>query len=231
MLSRGTSSTGARPLADEPRASAVRAAPLALASLLACGAPDDAPAPASATTTAAPEGPPALAEPPAPVDPFADEGLDAARPRLRFGWPVESPHITSYFGWRINPITGAGTKLHRGLDLRGQTGDLVLSVGPGVVQFSGHDLLLGNLVIVDHGLGVTSFYGHLSDILVHTGLPVDRGTALGLVGNTGRSEAPHLHLTIKLGRLAVDPLWLLGAPLHDYPGLASLTEEESGGEY
>lgn len=210
MLSRGTS--------------------FALVLAAACGAPDEPTPAAGSTGVVEPAAEPADESPPE-TDPFADEGLEAARPRLRFGWPVESPHITSYFGWRTNPITGAGTKLHRGLDLRGSTGDLVLSIGPGVVQFSGHDLLLGNLVIIDHGLGVTSFYGHLSDILVHTGLPVDRGTALGLVGNTGRSEAPHLHLTIKLGTIAVDPLWLLGAPLHDYPGLASLAEEESGGEY
>jgi murein DD-endopeptidase MepM/ murein hydrolase activator NlpD len=201
-----------------------------LATQLACGPPEDEPVLAASTTSPA-DDPAAPVDPPIPADPFADEGLEAARPRLRFGWPVESPHITSYFGWRTNPITGVGTKLHRGLDLRGSTGDLVLSVGPGVILFAGTDLLLGNLVIVDHGLGVTSFYGHLSDILVHTGLPVDRGTAIGLVGNTGRSEAPHLHLTIKLGTIAIDPLWLLGAPLHDYPGLSSLAEEESGGEY
>jgi murein DD-endopeptidase MepM/ murein hydrolase activator NlpD len=171
------------------------------------------------------------APPPLPRDPFAAEDIEAARPGLRFGWPVESPHITSYFGWRTNPMTGVGTKLHRGLDLRGQIGDLILSIGPGVVQFAGHDLLLGNLVIVDHGLGVTSYYGHMHDLLVHVGLPVDRGTALGLVGNTGRSEAPHLHLTVKIGALAVDPLWLIGAPLHGYPGLPALAEADTDAEY
>lgn len=164
---------------------------------------------------------------PAPLaDAFHAEDVEFARPGLRFDWPVESVHITSYFGWRTNPITGAGTKLHRGLDLRGETGDLILNIGPGVVSFAGVDPLLGNLVIVDHGLGVTSFYGHMSDILVHVGLPVDRGVALGLVGNTGRSEAPHLHLTVKLGAFAVDPLWLIGAPLHPYPALASYVSEE-----
>ncbi len=214
MLSRGTS--------------------VALSLALACGGArdddDDAPAPAPAAA-ADPADPEAPADPPPPPDPFAHEDLEPLRPGLRFGWPVESPHITSYFGWRTNPITGVGTKLHRGLDLRGATGDLVLSVGPGAVAFAGTDLLLGNLVIIDHGLGVTSYYGHLSDILVHVGLPVDRGTALGLVGNTGRSEAPHLHLTMKLGRFAIDPLWLLGAPLHDDPGLAALVEAETEGEY
>lgn len=199
----------------------------ALAAAPACGDADAPPPP-----PAAPDAAPAPAPAPAPpVDVFEAEDLAALRPGLRLGWPVESPHITSYFGWRTNPITGVGTKLHRGLDLRGATGDLILSIGPGQVIFAGQDLLLGNLVIVDHGLGVTSYYGHMSDILVHTGLPVDRGTTLGLVGNTGRSEAPHLHLTIKLGPLAVDPLWLLGAPLHDFQGLGALAEADSEAEY
>jgi murein DD-endopeptidase MepM/ murein hydrolase activator NlpD len=198
---------------------------------LACGGPEAPATPAEAEAGTAAPAEAAPSEPPPPRDPFAAEDLEAARPGLRFGWPVESPHITSYFGWRTNPMTGAGTKLHRGLDLRGAIGDLILSIGPGVVQFVGQDLLLGNLVIVDHGLGVTSYYGHMHDILVHVGLPVDRGTALGLVGNTGRSEAPHLHLTVKIGALAVDPLWLIGAPLHGYPGLPALAEADTDVEY
>ena len=202
--------------------------PLTSAAALACG---DVGAPAQAPLIDAPAEPVAVNEPsppaPPPVDDaFRAEAIEFARPGLRLGWPVESVHLTSYFGWRTNPITGVGTKLHRGLDLRGETGDLILSIGPGVVAFAGTDPLLGNLVIVDHGEGVTSFYGHMSDILVHTGLAVDRGVTLGLVGNTGRSEAPHLHLTIKLGSFAVDPLWLLGAPLHSFPALATYVSEE-----
>ncbi|WAS97497.1 M23 family metallopeptidase [Nannocystis punicea] len=202
-----------------------------LATVLACGEAEEPATAVEAATEPAAAAADAPAEPPAPRDPFAAEGIEAARPGLRFGWPVESPHITSYFGWRTNPMTGIGTKLHRGLDLRGGIGDLILSIGPGVVAFAGPDLLLGNLVIVDHGLGVTSYYGHMHDILVHVGLPVDRGTALGLVGNTGRSEAPHLHLTVKIGALAVDPLWLIGAPLHGYPGLPALAEADTDVEY
>ncbi|MDC0715513.1 M23 family metallopeptidase [Nannocystis bainbridge] len=205
--------------------------PVLLAGLLACGDAGEPATPVVASTGDVPADPVAPADPPPAPDPFAAEGIEAARPGLRFGWPVESPHITSYFGWRTNPMTGVGTKLHRGLDLRGGIGDLILSIGPGVVQFAGQDLLLGNLVIIDHGLGVTSYYGHMHDILVHVGLPVDRGTALGLVGNTGRSEAPHLHLTVKIGALAVDPLWLIGAPLHGYPGLPALAEADTDAEY
>lgn len=202
---------------------------VALALLLAaCGdaaAPADEPPPAAETPAepAAPAAPPA---PPPLDDAFRAESLEFARPGLRLGWPVESVHLTSYFGWRTNPMTGVGTKLHRGLDLRGEPGDLILSIGPGTVQFAGTDPLLGNLVIVDHGLGVTSYYGHMQDLLAFTGMPVDRGTTLGLVGNTGRSEAPHLHVTIKVGAFAVDPLWLIGAPLHPYPALSGHISEE-----
>jgi murein DD-endopeptidase MepM/ murein hydrolase activator NlpD len=197
--------------------------------LAACGdaaapaeSPADVPAPAPLPADAPPETP----VPPPLDDAFRHEDLEFIRPGLRLGWPVESVHITSYFGWRTNPMTGVGTKLHRGLDLRGEPGDLILSIGPGTVQFAGTDPLLGNLVIVDHGLGITSFYGHMQDLLAYTGMPVDRGTTLGLVGNTGRSEAPHLHVTVKVGSFAIDPLWLIGAPLHPYPALASHISEE-----
>ena len=153
--------------------------------------------------------------PPTPVaSPFEVPGLDAWRPGQRFTWPVQSVHITSYFGWRVDPVSGRGTRLHRGLDFRGAIGDLVLTIGPGTVQFVGHDPLLGNMVIVDHGNGLESLYGHLSDLLVVTGVPVDRGAAIGLVGNSGRSTAPHLHLTVKLDGHAIDPLEVIGEPPH-----------------
>lgn len=197
----------------------------ALALALACGEPSPAPEGPPAATSAAtnvPAGPSATS--PAPDDPFARLDLGALRPGERVGWPVERPHVTSYFGWRINPITGAGTKLHRGLDLRGQIGDLALSIADGEVAFAGHDPFLGNLVIVDHGLGVASYYGHLNDVLAAVGTPVERGAAIGIIGNTGRSEAPHLHLTVKIGAVAVDPLWLIGQPLHPYPALAAIAE-------
>lgn len=148
-------------------------------------------------------GPPQLQAPPELTGP------------ARLDWPVEIVHITSDFGWRIDPVSGRGTRLHGGLDLRGAIGDLVLSVAEGSIVFAGHDALLGNHVIIDHGLGVQSYYGHLSDVLVHAGLAVDRGATIGLVGNTGRSAAPHLHLTIKVDGVAVDPMGLIGQPLHN----------------
>ncbi len=152
--------------------------------------------------------------PPPPADPWAAEGLEALRNGEDLGWPVESVHVTSDFGWRLDPVIGAGLRLHRGTDFRGDEGDLVLSVASGQVTFVGHDPVLGTMVVVDHGLGITSLYGHLSDSLVWEGAAVDRGAALGLVGNTGRSAGSHLHLTIKIDDVAVDPMMLLGQPLH-----------------
>ncbi|MCB9568442.1 MAG: M23 family metallopeptidase [Myxococcales bacterium] len=203
----------------EPRGrAAARILALALApaaAATACGEPPPA------AEDAAREAAPTPSRPPAPIadDPLAELGLAPLRPLPRATWPTEIPHITSTFGWRQNPITGAGTKLHRGLDLRGQIGDPVMAIADGVVRFAGHDPFLGNCVIVDHGAGITSWYGHLSDHLTFTGMPVERGAAIGLVGNSGRSQAPHLHLTVKIGATAIDPLLLLGAPLHPYAAL------------
>jgi murein DD-endopeptidase MepM/ murein hydrolase activator NlpD len=92
----------------------------------------------------------------------------------------------------------------------------VLAAGSARVRFSGWDPLLGELVILDHGAGLETWYAHLSSRLVHDGLRVHGGSAIGNVGNTGRSAAPHLHLTIKLDGEAVDPL-----PYFENPGSPS----------
>ncbi|MEM6994160.1 MAG: M23 family metallopeptidase [Myxococcota bacterium] len=176
-----------------------------------CGEPAaDPPSPSTEEPKPSPDAAPA----PAPVVFEVPPGLEAL-PRM--DWPVEIVHITSDFGWRVDPVSGRGTRLHGGVDLRGAIGDPALSVADGTVVFAGHDALLGNHVIVDHGLGVQSFYGHLSALLVHEGIAVERGAAIGLIGNTGRSAAPHLHLTIKVDGVAVDPIGLIGEPLHN-PG-------------
>jgi murein DD-endopeptidase MepM/ murein hydrolase activator NlpD len=187
---------------------------VAIACLGCDGSPPADAAPESATPLAAALDVPAPSTVDPDVDPFVAAELEGLRGGLRLQWPVENVHITSTFGWRADPLAGGTMRMHRGLDFRGETGDLVLSIGEGTIAFTGHDPALGNMVIVDHGDRVTSIYGHLSDVLVHEGVPVQRGAAIGLVGNTGQSEAPHLHLTIKLGDEAVDPLLLLGQPLH-----------------
>lgn len=198
------------------RLAVVPGLPWVLAAAVGGGCGDAAAPEAEAPSAAAVEA--TTAEPPEPPPPepgaFELPGLADWAPRPRFSWPTESVHLTSSFGWRVDPVSGRGTRLHRGIDLRGSTGDLVLSIGAGRVEFAGHDPLLGNLVIVDHGDGLRSLYGHLSDVLVATDVPVDRGAAIGLVGNTGRSAATHLHLTVTLDGQAIDPLEILGEPPH-----------------
>lgn len=184
----------------------------------ACGpSPAGAPGPtASSVQTVAETAP----------DPLVAEGLASLLPPERLAWPLESVHITSHFGWRVDPVSGRGMRLHRGVDLRGNVGDLVKTIAEGKVTFVGHDVLLGNIVIIDHGMGVESLYGHLQDVLVHAGLAAPRGAAIGLVGNTGRSQAAHLHLTIKVNGVAIDPLAVLGQPLHAPEALVASREQE-----
>lgn len=191
--------------------------PLAAAVLaggLACGDPASSPPATEPAPSPSPVEPTTGAPPARAPSAFEIGGLDALTPARRFTWPVLSVHITSSFGWRVDPVSGRGVRLHRGLDFRGAIGDLVISIGDGTVSMVGHDPFLGTMVIVDHGQGVQSLYGHLSDVLVVEGVPIERGAALGLVGNTGRSAAPHLHLTVKLDGVAIDPLELIGEPLH-----------------
>ncbi len=168
-------------------------------------------------------GPASAPRPQPPEDPWTAAGLDALRNGDDLSWPVEAVHVTSKFGWRVDPVTGSGVRLHRGVDFRGNVGDLVLSIAAGTVTFAGQDPALGTMVEVDHGLGISSLYGHLSDVLTHEGARVDRGAAVGLVGNTGRSAAAHLHLTTKIDDVAVDPLMLLGQPLHRATALRAVS--------
>ena len=182
---------------------------------LGCGGEPAPPGAEPPTVAAADEhaaAEPAEPEPPPPPGAFELPGLREHAPAERLGWPTESVHLTSSYGWRVDPVTGLGTRLHRGIDLRGAPGDLILSIGAGTVAFVGYDPLLGNLVIVDHGEGLQSFYGHLSDVLVATDVLVDRGAAIGLAGNSGRSAAPHLHLSVRLDGVPIDPLEVLGEP-------------------
>ncbi|MEX1366806.1 MAG: M23 family metallopeptidase [Nannocystaceae bacterium] len=190
---------------------------MALSIGLGCGddpvsSPDAAPPPPAAEVPPPPRAP-------APQGAFELPGLSAMRPWPRLSWPVSSVHVTSSFGWRVDPVSGRGTRLHRGMDFRGAIGDLVLSIGDGRVAQVGHDPFLGTMVVIDHGDGLRSWYGHLSDVLVISGVRVQRGAAIGLVGNTGRSAAPHLHLTVKLDGEAIDPLEVLGEPPHRPGGL------------
>jgi murein DD-endopeptidase MepM/ murein hydrolase activator NlpD len=123
-------------------------------------------------------------------------------------WPVRGA-VNSEFGTRLSPWTKT-PEFHAGMDIRAERGTEVQAPAAGVVTHAGAHAEYGLAVIVDHGNDIRSIYGHLSKISVQLGQRVERGTELGLTGNTGRSSGPHLHYEILVKGQAVNPrgyLW------------------------
>ena len=112
--------------------------------------------------------------------------------------------VNSGFGLRRSPWTGA-PEFHGGIDLSAPTGTPVKAGASGVVRFAGRSGGYGNVVILDHGQGIESRYGHLDTIDVVHGERVERDQRIGLTGNTGRSTAPHLHYEVLVAGQPVDP--------------------------
>lgn len=119
-------------------------------------------------------------------------------------WPTRG-WLTSRFGKRISPFTGRAQK-HSGIDIAAETGTPVIAPGHGRVSFVGRRGPLGQSVVLDHGYGVRTVYGHNSAIHVKIGDEVERGQLLASVGSTGRSTGPHLHYTVELNGKSQDPL-------------------------
>jgi murein DD-endopeptidase MepM/ murein hydrolase activator NlpD len=120
-------------------------------------------------------------------------------------WPVDGT-LEGGFGGRRNPFGGPGYEFHSGQDIEAPWGAPVISGASGKVTFVGWQNGYGQLVIVDHGGGLTTRYGHLSHIDVEMNQVVARGQLLGKVGSTGRSTGPHLHYEVRINDEAVDPL-------------------------
>lgn len=114
-------------------------------------------------------------------------------------------YMTSDFGPRRVPIRG-GTSFHEGIDIAAPAGTPVMAPGDGVVTFSGYKHGLGNCIIVDHGYGVSSTYGHLSANNVNEGDRVKRGEMIGAVGRTGVATGSHLHYQVEVDGAPVDPM-------------------------
>ena len=123
-------------------------------------------------------------------------------------WPVVGK-LESSFGGRRNPFGGSGYEFHTGQDIDAQTGDPVVAGATGTVTFAGVQNGYGNLVVIDHGGGLTTRYGHLSHIDVAQSQTVTRGQFIGRVGSTGRSTGPHLHYEIRINDEPVNPLQYL----------------------
>lgn len=120
-------------------------------------------------------------------------------------WPVNGK-LEGGFGGRRNPFGGLGWEFHSGQDIEADSGAPVVSGASGRVIFVGWQNGYGQLVVVDHGGGLTTRYGHLSHIDVEAEQMVSRGQLLGKVGSTGRSTGPHLHYEVRINDQAVNPL-------------------------
>ena len=121
-------------------------------------------------------------------------------------WPVPSCHtVSSGYGGRIHPTTGK-YKFHGGLDIPGSYGSAIVAANSGKVIWAGNrGDSYGNYVIIDHGGGVSTLYGHSSKVLVSTGQRVSRGQRIANVGSTGRSTGPHCHFEVRINGSRVNP--------------------------
>jgi len=133
------------------------------------------------------------------------EGRARAATPYRGGWslPVRG-RVTSPFGMRFHPVLRRH-KLHTGVDFGVPTGTPIVATGGGVVVHAGWWGAYGNAVIIDHGGGTTTLYGHMSAIRCSAGQTVRRGTVVGLVGSTGWSTGPHCHYEVRRNGVPVNP--------------------------
>jgi len=118
-------------------------------------------------------------------------------------WPVEGP-VTGSFGERIDPFNGEGA-FHSGVDISASVGQPVIAPADGVVVLADFMGGYGRAIVLDHGLGITTRYGHLASFAVVAGQYVHRGDTIGYVGLSGRSTGPHLHYEVRINDTPVNP--------------------------
>jgi murein DD-endopeptidase MepM/ murein hydrolase activator NlpD len=118
-------------------------------------------------------------------------------------WPV-SGTITSPFGYRRNPF-GGGMEFHQGLDIAAPMGTTIEAAAEGTIISAGWYGGYGNFIVIDHGGGMATAYGHCSQIFVSVGQHVQKGQAIGAVGSTGASTGPHVHFEVRINGKPVDP--------------------------
>lgn len=130
-------------------------------------------------------------------------GLPAGAGNGSMIWPISGP-ITSEFGWRIHPITG-DSRFHSGLDIGGDYGMDVHAAASGTVTYAGWISGYGNAVIIDHGGGITTLYGHNQSLNVSEGQSVAQGQVIAACGSTGNSTGPHCHFEVRQNGEPVSP--------------------------
>ncbi len=121
-------------------------------------------------------------------------------------WPVPGNYrITSSFGGRYDPITGVWSS-HGGTDIAAPNGSAIVSANSGVVLYAGWHYSYGNYIIVDHGGGIATLYGHCSKLLASKGQAVSRGETIALIGSTGYSTGNHLHFEVRINGVRTQPM-------------------------
>ena len=134
----------------------------------------------------------------------ASAGLSASESAEGYVWPTAGG-IGSYFGYRVHPILGY-SRLHGGLDIGGRMGQPIWAAKEGTVILAGVNGGYGNTIVIDHGNGYATLYGHQSSFMVSKGDYVETGQHIGNVGSTGLSTGPHLHFEVRISGDVVDPL-------------------------
>lgn len=139
--------------------------------------------------------------------------LESARETARtmpFANPAPGREVTSPYGNRVDPFLGR-LAFHSGIDFQEATGDDVRSTGAGKVTIAGPVSGYGNMVEIDHGQGISTRYGHMSQVLVRVGDKVSTGDLIGKAGATGRATGPHLHYEVRRNGEPIDPVHFLNA--------------------
>lgn len=140
----------------------------------------------------------------------------AAAPTM---WPVEGP-VTGSFGERIDPFNGEGA-FHTGVDISTAYGQAVIAPADGMVVFASEAVGYGRLLILEHGHGISTRYGHLASFTIAIGQSVRRGDVIGYVGRSGRSTGPHLHYEVRIQGVPVNPHKYLRISVAQNFGVAS----------
>lgn len=135
-----------------------------------------------------------------------DDGDGVADSASPDAWPLTER------GYITRGAAGGGGNAHPGIDIAVPQNSYIRASGPGTVKFAGEDKVYGKYIVIDHGGGLESVYGHASRLLVGKGTKVKRLQMIALSGNTGQSTAPHLHFEIRKGGTAVDPYQYVRQP-------------------
>jgi murein DD-endopeptidase MepM/ murein hydrolase activator NlpD len=121
--------------------------------------------------------------------------------------PTIAPAVgwqTADFGWRTDPFTLL-QQFHRGIDIAGSIGNPVVATADGIVVRTNQDKIFGRSILISHGRGYTTFYGHLNKFLVREGQKVKRGDTIGELGRSGKATGPHVHYEVHINDKAVNP--------------------------